>query len=105
MYGFIKMVQKPQNTHSWGLTNSCILCTFLIHVFLSLSSLPDALPPPKLSVMTYGPVPKLYVKDKQNVEISCSIDSTYLKPRDYVTHPIHTYTVTLNYIANIVSGI
>ncbi|KAK7155503.1 hypothetical protein R3I93_010210 [Phoxinus phoxinus] len=43
----------------------------------------DALPPPKLSVMTYGPVPKLYVTDKQNVEISCSIDSTYLKPRDY----------------------
>ncbi|XDV35617.1 hypothetical protein PO909_005526 [Leuciscus waleckii] len=43
----------------------------------------DALPTPKLSVMTYGPVPKLYVKDKQNVEISCSFDSTYLKPTDY----------------------
>jgi len=58
--------------------------------------LPDALPPPKLSVMTYGPVPELYVKEKQNVEFSCSIDSAYLKPQDYVTHPIHTYTVTLN---------
>ncbi|XP_051752583.1 uncharacterized protein LOC127514143 isoform X2 [Ctenopharyngodon idella] len=42
----------------------------------------DALPVPKLSVMTYGPVSKLYVKDKENVKITCSVNSTYLK-RDY----------------------
>ncbi|XP_048055273.1 uncharacterized protein si:dkey-195m11.11 isoform X1 [Megalobrama amblycephala] len=39
----------------------------------------DALPLPKLSVMNYGPVSKVYVKEKQNVQISCSVDSTYLK--------------------------
>ncbi|KAF4112344.1 uncharacterized protein si:dkey-195m11.11 [Onychostoma macrolepis] len=43
----------------------------------------DALPRPKLSVDMYGPVSELYVKDKENVKISCSIDSAYLKSKDY----------------------
>lgn len=70
---------------------------FLINVFLSLSTLPDALPRPKLSVDMYGPVPKLYVRDKENVKISCSIDSAYLKSKDYVNYHIHTFAITLNW--------
>ncbi|XP_018934832.2 uncharacterized protein si:dkey-195m11.11 [Cyprinus carpio] len=43
----------------------------------------DALSRPKLSVDMYGPKPELYVTDKENVKISCSIDSAYLKLKDY----------------------
>ncbi|XP_051996280.1 uncharacterized protein si:dkey-195m11.11 [Xyrauchen texanus] len=42
----------------------------------------DVLPPPKLSVVTYDRVSKLYVTDKQSVEISCYFDSTFLKSGD-----------------------
>lgn len=73
-----------------------MLFIFLINVFLSLSTLPDALPRPKLSVDLYGPVSKLYVRDKENVKISCSIDSAYLKSKDYVNYHIHTFAITLN---------
>ncbi|XP_052414262.1 uncharacterized protein si:dkey-195m11.11 [Carassius gibelio] len=43
----------------------------------------DALPRPKLSVDRYGPDPKLYVTDKENMKIFCSIHSAYLKSDDY----------------------
>lgn len=43
----------------------------------------DAIPRPTLSVFSHGPVSKLYVTEKQNVEIVCSINSTYLKTQDY----------------------
>lgn len=56
-------------------------------VFSELSTfLPDAIPRPTLSVFSHGPVSKLYVTEKQNVEIVCSINSTYLKTQDYVSH-------------------
>ncbi|XP_055070057.2 uncharacterized protein [Misgurnus anguillicaudatus] len=42
----------------------------------------DALPPPKLSVIGYGPVSKLYVNDKQSVDISCSFNSPFLTSYD-----------------------
>ncbi|XP_067316113.1 uncharacterized protein si:dkey-195m11.11 [Pseudorasbora parva] len=59
--------------------NDIELCENMGFLYIICS---DALPPPKLSVITYDPVSELYVKDKENVEISCSIDSTYLKPSD-----------------------
>nr|XP_021327496.1 deleted in malignant brain tumors 1 protein-like [Danio rerio] len=43
----------------------------------------DAMPRPKLSVFLHGPVSKLYVTDKQDVELVCSINSTLLKTQDY----------------------
>ncbi len=73
-----------------------MLFIFLINLFLSLSTLPDALPRPKLTVDMYGPGPKLYVRDKENVKISCSIDSADLKSKDYVNENIHTFVITLN---------
>ncbi|XP_065128805.1 uncharacterized protein [Paramisgurnus dabryanus] len=42
----------------------------------------DALPPPKLSVIGHGPVSKLYVNDKQSVDISCSFNSPFLTSYD-----------------------
>ncbi|XP_073708595.1 uncharacterized protein [Garra rufa] len=42
----------------------------------------DALPRPKLSVDTYGDVSELYVTDKQDVKIICSIHSAFLKSND-----------------------
>ncbi|XP_057193424.1 uncharacterized protein si:dkey-195m11.11 isoform X1 [Triplophysa rosa] len=42
----------------------------------------DALPPPKLSVVTYGPVSTLYATDKQSVKITCSFSSPYLTSSD-----------------------
>nr|XP_055070209.1 uncharacterized protein LOC129451157 [Misgurnus anguillicaudatus] len=52
---------------------------FCSHINTLRVACSDALPPPKLSVVTHGPVSKLYVTDKQSVEISCSFNSPFLK--------------------------
>lgn len=52
-------------------------------------NLTDAMPPPQLSVVAYGPVSTLYVNDKQSVKITCAFSSPYLKSDDIVTNPSH----------------
>ncbi|TRZ02523.1 hypothetical protein DNTS_026578, partial [Danionella cerebrum] len=43
----------------------------------------DALPGPELSVVSYGLVSKLYISEKQDVELLCTLNLSHLGEKDY----------------------